>query len=76
MAIIRRKNFKAPSERDHNNIALIDTPEKLLQFAINQGLTPIPLDVKVVAERLGIRVKYVSLKDDFSGILYKDEDEN
>ena len=76
MAIIRRINFEAPSHRDPNDIALIDTPEKLLQFARRQELKPIPLDVTGVAKKLGIRIKRVSMKHDLSGILYKDEENN
>lgn len=76
MAIIRRRNFETPSHRDPNDIALIDTPEKLLQFAQRQELKTIPLDVTGVAKKLGIRIKHVSLKGDLSGIFYKDEENN
>jgi len=76
MAIIRRIRFTPSGDIDPNDIALIDTPEKLLKFAEDKELNPIPLDVKGVAEKLGIRVEYVSLDDDLSGILYKDKENN
>lgn len=74
MAIIRRIRFTPSGDISPDDIALIDTPEKLLKFATDRGLNPIFLDVKRVAENLGIRVEYVMLEDDLSGILYKDEE--
>jgi len=76
MAIIGRRSFETSGDWDPNDIALIDTPEKLLKFAELQGLKVIPLDVVGVAEKFGIRVKEVSLEDDLSGILYKNEEKD
>lgn len=76
MAIIRRIHFTPSGDLDPNDIALIDTPEKLLTFAKLQRFDPVPLDVAAVAEKFGIRIEYVSLKDDLSGIFYKDEENN
>jgi Zn-dependent peptidase ImmA (M78 family) len=76
MAIIRRIRFTPSGDISSGDIALIDTPEKLLRFAEDQGLSPISLDVKGVAEKFGIRVEYVALKDNLSGILFKDEESN
>lgn len=74
MAIIRRKRFTESGDISSGDIALIDTPEKLLAFAHNKGLETIPLDVKAVAEKFGICVEEVDLEDDLSGILYKDKE--
>ena len=54
---------------------LIDTPEKLLEFAKLHGIQTLPLDVKGVAEKLGIRVITDQMpKDEISGILEKNEE--
>ncbi len=76
MAIIRRVSFTQSGNICADDIALIDTPEKLLKFAVDKGLDTIPLDAKGVAEKLGIRVEYISLKEGLSGILYKDKESN
>jgi Zn-dependent peptidase ImmA (M78 family) len=76
MAIIRRIRFTPSGDLDPNDIALIDTPEKLLTFAKLKGFDPVPLDVAAVAEKFGIHVEYISLEDNISGILYKDEENN
>lgn len=76
MAIIRRKHFTPSGEIRPDDIALIDTPEKLLRFAEYKGLDSPKLDVESVAKKLGIRVEYVLMEDDLSGILYKDEENN
>jgi len=76
MAIIRRIRFTPSGNMSPGDIALIDTPEKLLKFAEDQGLNPIPLDVKGVAEKLGICIEYVTPERDLSGILYKDKENN
>ena len=76
MAIIRKRYFTTPGDQDPNDIALIDTPEKLLKYAELQRLKPVPLDVAGVAGKFGIHVEYISLKNDLSGVLYKDEEEN
>jgi len=73
MAIIRRIHFAPSGNISPGDKALIDTPEKLLKFAEPQELDPVPLNVAAVAEKLGIRIEYVSLENDLSGILYKDE---
>jgi len=76
MAIIRRKRFAPSGNISPGDIALIDTPEKLLKFAESQGLNPVPLNVAAVAEKFGIRIEYISLENDVSGILYKDEEDD
>lgn len=76
MAIIRKRYFTTPHDRDSNDIALVDTPEKLIKFAELQGLKIIPLNVEGVAEKFGIHVEYISMEEDISGILEKDEDGN
>ncbi len=76
MAIIGRRSFEISGDWDPNDIALIDTPENLLQFAKCQGLEPVPLDVLTVAEKLGIGVELVSLENDISGILYNVEEKD
>ena len=74
MAIIRRIRFAPSGNISPGDIALIDTPEKLLKFAESQGLDTVPLNVAAVAEKLGIHIEHVPLKDDMSGILYKHEE--
>lgn len=78
MAIIRKKRFDASGEVRVDTIALIDTPEKLVGFAITQGLESCPLDVRGVAEKFNIEVEYVPMSpdDDLSGVLFKDEDKD
>ena len=73
MAIIRRQNFKISENNAINNVDLIDTPEKLQQFVAVQGIVSIPLDVKVIAEKFGIKIQYSEMKDELSGILSKIE---
>lgn len=76
MAIIRRIRFEPSGNISPGDIALIDTPEKLLKFAESQGLDSVPLNVAAVAEKVGIRIEYISLENDLSGILYKDEEDD
>ena len=76
MAIIRRIRFAPSGNISPSDIALIDTPEKLLKFAKSRGLDTVPLNVAAVAEKVGIRIEYVSLKNGLSGILYKDEEDD
>lgn len=76
MAIIRNKYFTTPHVQGSNDIALIDTPEKLLKFAELQGLKVIPLDVEGVAKKFGILLEYVSMEEHISGIVKKDESSN
>ncbi len=72
MAIIRKMRFSQSGDINPDDIALIDTPEKLLKFAEIQGLQAIPLDVVGIAEKFGISLEYISLEDDLSGIFYKE----
>ncbi len=76
MAIIRRQSFATFGEQDPNDFLLIDTAEKLLRYADVQGLGSIPLNVEAIARKFGISVEPVSLKDDISGILYEDKENN
>lgn len=76
MAIIRRIRFAPSGNISPGDIALIDTPEKLLKFAESQGLDPVPLNVAAVAEKVGIRIERIALEDDLSGILYKEKESN
>lgn len=73
MAIIRRKHFPQTGNIKSDDISLIDTPEKLLKFAELKGLNNCPLDVEAVAQKFNICIKYVSMEEDLSGILSKDE---
>jgi len=73
MAIIRRQNFKNSDSETINNIALIDTPEKLLKFAVAQDITLVPFDVNAIAEKFGIKIQSINMEDDLSGILSKTE---
>jgi Zn-dependent peptidase ImmA (M78 family) len=72
MAIIRKKRFSKSGNISSSDIALIDTPDKLLDFARDKNLETTPLDVKGIADKFGIHVKEVSLEDDLSGKLYRD----
>jgi Zn-dependent peptidase ImmA (M78 family) len=76
MAIIRKQYFTPPDEQDPRDISLIDTPEKLVRFAELRGLSIIPLDVEGVAREFDIRIGYVSMEEDMSGTLEKDERSN
>jgi predicted transcriptional regulator len=71
MAIIRRHNPRRPS-MGGDSIDLIDSPDKLLAFVKQKGLTEVPLDVEGVARALGIDVRGESLKGDLSGILRRE----
>ncbi len=73
MAIIRKRNFAAIGPEDPNDFLLIDTAEKFLRYAAVQGLGSIPLDVEAIAKKVGISVEPVSLKNDMSGIFFKNE---
>jgi predicted transcriptional regulator len=74
MAIIRRRRFAPSGDLNPNDIALIDTPEKLLTYAKSQGIEHVPLDVETISERFGIDVEYVPLEDDISGVLERKDD--
>ena len=76
MAIIRKRNFTTIESEDTNDFLLIDTAEKLLRYINVQGLGCIPLDVEAIAKKFGISVEPVSLKNDMSGILSKNEEKN
>ncbi len=76
MAILRTRHFPDSGDRANTDIALIDSPEKLLYFARSKGICVIPLDVERVARELNISVEYTPLEDDLSGILRKDEETN
>jgi len=76
MAIIRKRNFTTIGPEDPNDFLLIDTAEKFLRYVNVQGLGSIPLDVEAIAKKFGIRIEYVSLENDLSGILYKDEEDD
>jgi Zn-dependent peptidase ImmA (M78 family) len=71
MAILRSKNFKEFTTATPLSVDLIDTPEKFLGFVAAQGITPVPLDVKAIANKFGIEIQYADLKDKLSGILSK-----
>lgn len=64
--------FRENSDRV-SEVRLLDTAEKLLDFAKSSNIAIYPLDVKAIAEKLGIAVIYQTFKDDISGILEKDE---
>jgi Zn-dependent peptidase ImmA (M78 family) len=54
----------------------IDSPQKLLTFAKTNNVTICPLDVKSVANKMGINVdESFELSDNISGILEKDEND-
>lgn len=76
MAIIRRIHFTPSGDLHPNDIALIDTPEKLLKFAELKELDTFPLDLLGVADKFGIRIERIALEDDLSGILYKEKESN
>jgi len=70
MAVIRRYDRRCGSA----NVAdsdLINTPEKLLRFAIQKGFASIPLDGEGLAKALNIEVRKQELQDDLSGVLRK-----
>lgn len=69
MVIIRKKRFKEAAERPPSAIDLIDSADKLLEYAKREGIATSPLDVEVVATALGITVGHSDLDDDLSGIL-------
>ena len=73
MAISRRRFFF--DSTNTIDIELIDSPEKLLQFAEQKGITLYPLDVERLAKEMGINVQYVDfVDDDLSGVLIKNPD--
>lgn len=75
MGMIRKGTIGFRKNNDVPEVPLLDTPEKLFNFAKAQEITTDPLDVAAIAEKLGIVVKFdQSLKDDISGILEKNED--
>ncbi|MCK4947760.1 MAG: ImmA/IrrE family metallo-endopeptidase [Candidatus Aureabacteria bacterium] len=74
MAIVRRKIFLTRQEANKNDIALIDTADKLIRFAKAHEVNCDPLDVEDLAKKLGIRVEFVELSDDLSGKLFYDEE--
>lgn len=76
MAIIRKQNFKAFSGGNVTGIELIDTPEKLLNFIATKGIVTVPLDVKRIAELFNIDIQLAEMKDDLSGKLFKNEEDN
>jgi len=60
----------------NEEVATIDSPEKLLVFARLHGIRTAPLDVRTLAEKLGIVfVSEKNMGDDISGILEKDEND-
>lgn len=73
MAIIRKRSFSKNGGDKPNEIALIDSADKLVRFAEMQNIQIFPLDVGAIAEKFNIEIDYVPLEDDGSGILYKEE---
>lgn len=73
MGMNRRGKFGIPAKRILD-ADLIGTPESLLDFAAKSGISMCPLDVRSVAEKLGIHVMDdSSLREEISGVLEKDE---
>jgi len=69
MAIIRTKNLR--SEFSSTIKENINSPEKLLQFAKNNNIILVPLDIEKLTNLLEISIKFDSLKNNLSGILFK-----
>lgn len=66
MAFIQgRKNKKSPPQ----NSQQFKTPEKVLEYAAQEGLDTEPLDVVGVASSLGIKIRYEAMDDEASGRL-------
>jgi Zn-dependent peptidase ImmA (M78 family) len=76
MGIIRRKDFNVSGDQATQDVDLIDTPDKLSKFAESKRIPTLPLDVAEVAKKIGIHIEFLPLKNDLSGILYKDEKTN
>jgi Zn-dependent peptidase ImmA (M78 family) len=76
MGIIRRKDFNISGDQATQDVDLIDTPDKLLKFAEFNRIPTLPLGVAEVAKKIGIHIEVLPLKNDLSGILYKDEKNN
>ncbi len=58
------------------NADVINTPDALLRYAKNHGLSKSILDVDGVIKLLGITVIKEPLADDISGLFYQNEDES
>ena len=71
MAVIRRKNLRKVNSS--TNLDLIDSVDKLLEFAKKEQVQIYPLDVVNLANKLEIKVINKDLGGDISGTLYKDE---
>jgi predicted transcriptional regulator len=76
MVIIRKKRFTDAGNRSTPTIDLIDSADKLIAFARQQGITTFPLDIEPLALALEIDVQYQPLEDDLSGILRLNPDNN
>ncbi len=76
MVIIRKKRFAEAGKRPPSAIDLIDSPDKLLEFARCQDIVTFPFDVEAAATALGITVEYSPLDDDLSGILRLNPENN
>ena len=74
MVIIRRKRFTESGEQSAAAKDLIDSADKLLAFARQQGIAVFPIDVAAIASALGIDVQYRQLDGDLSGILRQSSD--
>jgi len=71
--MIRKRRFGVPQGRNPN-LDLVDTSESLLKFVADSDIETCPLDVRKVAEKLGILVvDDPSLQEEVSGILEKQE---
>jgi Zn-dependent peptidase ImmA (M78 family) len=75
MAVIRRYDLRRGATRD-SDISFIDSPEKLHGFAQKKGLRTVPFDIEGVVNALGIEIRKESLKDDLSGVLRKNLENN
>jgi Zn-dependent peptidase ImmA (M78 family) len=72
MGMIRKGIIGIKAEKQGDEI--IDSPQKLLKFARNNKVYFFPLDVKYIANKMGIEVKEShDLSDNISGILEKNE---
>lgn len=76
MAILRRHIQRSVNGNDLQNSdqGIIDTPDKLLKYAKDNAIEIVPLDLSKLGEKLGIKIEFLPMKDDISGMLYKEED--
>jgi Zn-dependent peptidase ImmA (M78 family) len=76
MAVVRTRKFTDSDTAVSCDAEIYDTSNKILLFVNSKGIVKVPLDVKDLAEKMGIKVEYINMLNDLSGILFKDPQSN